>query len=225
MSVTIHGASVKRIEDPRLIRGEGTYLANRTVDGQLWMLPIRSDVPHATVTSVDTEAVLNDTATAEIYTHADFADHLMPIDAPKQPESTRRPLITDRARFVGDIVAVVVAESPEQARDAADVVWPEYDLLDAVVDVDTAFEETSGLKEVFLEPAVPEPSHAAGQAPVDPQEEEGVVVFRAGMTMEDLEKEAIRVVLEEVGGNRRKAAEYLGIGERTLYRKIKEYGL
>ncbi len=141
MSVTIHGASVKRVEDPRLIRGEGTYLANRAVDGQLWMLPVRSDVPHAVVTSIDTAAASAMPGVVAIYTHADFADHLMPIDAPKQPESTRRPLITDRARFVGDIVAVVVAESPQQARDAADAVWPEYEPLDAVVDIEAAFDD------------------------------------------------------------------------------------
>ena len=145
MSVTIHGASVKRIEDPRLIRGEGTYLANRTVEGQLWMLPVRSDVPHARVTSIDTEAASTMPGVVAIFTQSDFPDNLMPIDAPKQPESTRRPLITDRARFVGDIVAVVVAGSPEQARDAADVVWPEYDLLDAVVDIDTAFDDDATL--------------------------------------------------------------------------------
>ncbi len=143
MSVTIHGASVKRIEDPRLIRGEGTYLANRSVEGQLWMLPVRSDVPHALVTSVDTEAASTMPGVVAVFTHVDFADHLMPIDAPKQPESTRRPLITDRARFVGDIVAVVVAESPQQARDAADAVWPEYEMLNAVVDIDTAFEDAA----------------------------------------------------------------------------------
>jgi two-component system response regulator HydG len=45
------------------------------------------------------------------------------------------------------------------------------------------------------------------------------------MTMEDMEREAIRVALGEVGGNRRKAAERLGIGERTLYRKIQRFGL
>jgi DNA-binding NtrC family response regulator len=45
------------------------------------------------------------------------------------------------------------------------------------------------------------------------------------MTMDDMEKEAIRAALEEVSGNRRKAAERLGIGERTLYRKIQRYGL
>jgi DNA-binding NtrC family response regulator len=45
------------------------------------------------------------------------------------------------------------------------------------------------------------------------------------MTMEDLEREAIRAALQEVAGNRRKAAERLGIGERTLYRKIQRFGL
>ncbi|NJD18056.1 MAG: AAA family ATPase [Gemmatimonadetes bacterium] len=55
--------------------------------------------------------------------------------------------------------------------------------------------------------------------------EQGVVVFRPGMTMEDLEREAIRVALESVAGNRRKAAEILGIGERTLYRKLARYDM
>ena len=45
------------------------------------------------------------------------------------------------------------------------------------------------------------------------------------MTMSDLEREAIRLTLAAVGGNRRKAAERLQIGERTLYRKLREYGI
>ena len=45
------------------------------------------------------------------------------------------------------------------------------------------------------------------------------------MTMQDLEREAIAAALREVGGNRRKAAHLLRIGERTLYRKIKDYGI
>jgi DNA-binding NtrC family response regulator len=45
------------------------------------------------------------------------------------------------------------------------------------------------------------------------------------MTMEELEREAIRAVLREMDGNRRKAAESLGIGERTLYRKIRKFGI
>jgi transcriptional regulator of acetoin/glycerol metabolism len=56
-------------------------------------------------------------------------------------------------------------------------------------------------------------------------EREDVVVYRPGMTMEDLEREAIAAALKEVDGNRRKAADLLGIGERTLYRKIRKYEL
>jgi DNA-binding NtrC family response regulator len=59
----------------------------------------------------------------------------------------------------------------------------------------------------------------------DMDDEHAVVVFRPGMTMADLEKAAIAAALREVAGNRRKAAEMLGMGERTLYRKIKEYGI
>jgi DNA-binding NtrC family response regulator len=51
------------------------------------------------------------------------------------------------------------------------------------------------------------------------------VVYRPGMTMADVEKAAIEAALQEYQGNRRKAAEVLGIGERTLYRKIKAYRL
>jgi len=85
------------------------------------------------------------------------------------------------------------------------------------------FPSDVGLKEVFPAPVgdpVPGP-----EAQVEESPENGVVVYRPGMTMEDMEEEAIRAVLEEVGGNRRKAAERLDIGERTLYRKIKKYGL
>jgi DNA-binding NtrC family response regulator len=59
----------------------------------------------------------------------------------------------------------------------------------------------------------------------DTDDEHGVVVFRPGKTMAELEKEAITAALKEVAGNRRRAAEMLGMGERTLYRKIKEYGI
>jgi DNA-binding NtrC family response regulator len=73
------------------------------------------------------------------------------------------------------------------------------------------------------------PLHFSDDSDDQPDEqdavEEGTVVFRPGMTMEDLERQAIEAALRMVDGNRRKAAEELGIGERTLYRKIKEYGL
>src|SRR5207248_5977561 len=54
---------------------------------------------------------------------------------------------------------------------------------------------------------------------------EGEVVYRAGMTKAEVERAAIEAALRQTKGNRRKAAEILGIGERTLYRKLKEYAL
>jgi DNA-binding NtrC family response regulator len=81
-----------------------------------------------------------------------------------------------------------------------------------------------------VEPAVVEPvidarTGGLGSGAVGGGEHPDVVVFRPGMTMEDLEREAIIAALDDVGGNRRKAAERLGIGERTLYRKIRKFGL
>ena len=71
--------------------------------------------------------------------------------------------------------------------------------------------------ETAEELAVEEPRRGAGLS--------GTVVFEPGMTMEDMERRAIQAALAEVHGNRRKAAELLGIGERTLYRKISKYEL
>jgi DNA-binding NtrC family response regulator len=64
--------------------------------------------------------------------------------------------------------------------------------------------------------------------PARPRQEDSEdtdIVYRPGMTLEEMEERAIRAALADVGGNRRKAAEQLGMGERTLYRKIKKYGL
>ena len=59
----------------------------------------------------------------------------------------------------------------------------------------------------------------------DAFDEASTVVFRPGVTIQEMERDAIVAALKAVGGNRRKAADMLGMGERTLYRKIKEYGI
>ena len=73
----------------------------------------------------------------------------------------------------------------------------------------------------------PPPRHIEDVQPAEDEleAEHEVVVFKPGMTLQDLEKNAIAAALREVAGNRRKAAEMLGMGERTLYRKIKEFGI
>jgi DNA-binding NtrC family response regulator len=73
--------------------------------------------------------------------------------------------------------------------------------------------------------AVVETAVEAVEVRIPGQSPDGVVIFRPGMTMEDMEREAIRAALDSVAGNRRKAAELLGIGERTLYRKISRYDM
>jgi DNA-binding NtrC family response regulator len=71
-----------------------------------------------------------------------------------------------------------------------------------------------------------EVGHGAALGPIDTGAvEEPTVVYRAGMRMADVERAAIEAALRETNGNRRRAAELLGIGERTLYRKLKEYAL
>ncbi|HYW10620.1 MAG TPA: sigma-54 dependent transcriptional regulator [Longimicrobium sp.] len=69
------------------------------------------------------------------------------------------------------------------------------------------------------------PAIAYPELDVEPEREEGTVVFRPGKTMADMEREAISAALLHSRGNRRRAAEMLGIGERTLYRKLKEYNI
>ncbi len=69
------------------------------------------------------------------------------------------------------------------------------------------------------------PAMAFPEPEPEPEREEGTVVFRPGKTMADMEREAISAALLHSRGNRRRAAEMLGIGERTLYRKLKEYNI
>ena len=85
----------------------------------------------------------------------------------------------------------------------------------------------AGMEVPFLPEFSTLPKKDSGELELPPadSEPEGVVVYRPGMTMQDMEREAITAALTEVRGNRRRAAEMLGIGERTLYRKIKEFGL
>ena len=82
----------------------------------------------------------------------------------------------------------------------------------------------AGIEVGAYPPPEPEEDEAFTAAGVPPQDAR-VIVFEPGMTMEDIERQAIAAALDEVGGNRRKAADLLGIGERTLYRKIAKYDL
>ena len=104
-------------------------------------------------------------------------------------------------------------------------------LFDMRMDLDDLRREFEIYKQRQREPVLAgggfAPALAWAPPPPEPEpvEERGVVVYRSGKTMQDLEREAIGAALQEARGNRRRAAEMLGIGERTLYRKLKEYQL
>ncbi|HVR31881.1 MAG TPA: xanthine dehydrogenase family protein molybdopterin-binding subunit [Acidimicrobiia bacterium] len=141
MAGSILGASVKRVEDPRFVTGAASYLSDIHFPGEVWMAVVRSTVPHAVVTSVDIEAARAMPGVVAVYTAQDFSDLIMPTEFGDHPAVMQRPLIpADRVRFVGDIVAVVVAESSTQAVDAAAEVWAEYDELEPVIDPKAAAE-------------------------------------------------------------------------------------
>jgi carbon-monoxide dehydrogenase large subunit len=141
MGRSILGAAVKRTEDPRFITGAGSYLGDIEIDDALWMVPVRSDVAHGLLTAVDVADARSHPGVVTVYVSGDLDIGLMPVGAPGLDDTTRRPTIaTDRVRFVGDIVAVVVAETKQAAVDAADLVWPDIDNLPAVSNPEDAAE-------------------------------------------------------------------------------------
>jgi len=136
--MTLVGESVKRIEDPRLITGKGTYVGDVSVPGMLHMQIVRSPHGHANIKNIDVSAANSSPGVVAIFTGADIAEQLgsLPVgwvldEEMKQPPHP--PLATDRVRMVGDAVAVVVADSIAEAVEAAELVDVDYEVLEAVV--------------------------------------------------------------------------------------------
>jgi len=133
MGQSILGAAVKRVEDPRFITGAGTFLDDMHVDDALWMVPVRSIFPHGELGDIDIDAALAMSGVGRVYVADDLDMARMPLGAPGLEEVTRRPAIaSERVRYVGDIVAVVVARTEQKARDAAELVWADIEPLPSV---------------------------------------------------------------------------------------------
>lgn len=146
MGSSILGAAVKRVEDPRFITGTGRYLSDIEAENALWMAVARSMVPHGELRHVDTDEACAAPGVVAVYVHADLAVNPLPVGAPGLDNTTRRPLIaSDRVRFVGEIVAVVVAETEKAAVDAADLIWADIDPLPSVSTPEEAAEADAPL--------------------------------------------------------------------------------
>ncbi|MDE0231509.1 MAG: xanthine dehydrogenase family protein molybdopterin-binding subunit [bacterium] len=133
MSSSVIGAAVKRVEDPRLIRGRGRFVGNLNRPDALWMKVVRSDIPHGVITDVDISEAIDSPGVVAVYTAADLGLRGLPAGSPGADPGFGQPVpATDRVRFTGEAVAIVVAETDAQATDAAERVWVEIDPLPAV---------------------------------------------------------------------------------------------
>jgi len=145
------GAEVRRKEDPELITGEARYTDDISVPAMLWMHVVRSPFAHALITSVDVSKALAMEGVVGAFSGQDLADDwagpmLMAWPVTEDIHNPPHwPLTKDKARYQGDGVAVVVAETRAIAADAAELVEVDYEPLDAVVDMETALRDGSTL--------------------------------------------------------------------------------
>src|SRR3954447_12076317 len=137
------GRDRRRKEDQRLITGRTRWTDNLTLPGMLHLAMVRSPFAHATIKSIDVSAANAMTNVVDVLTGKDFGEELgvcinaWPI-TPDQKTPTHSPMPADRVAFAGEIVAVVVARSAAEARDAAELVDVEYDELPAALDLKDA---------------------------------------------------------------------------------------
>jgi aerobic carbon-monoxide dehydrogenase large subunit len=140
----VFGSGIRRREDPRLLTGTARYTADFTLPGMAHAAILRSPHGHARIRSIDTAAAKAAPGVVAVFTGADISGVLQPIPCAwllPNAELKTTPylaLANDVVRYVGDAVAVVVAESPYQAYDALDLVNVDYDPLPAVVDPQAA---------------------------------------------------------------------------------------
>jgi carbon-monoxide dehydrogenase large subunit len=140
------GAPVKRREDRALLTGRGTFVDNMAPAGMVSLVVVRSPYAHARVTKVDLDAARKADGVIAALSAADLQDDwkaAMPCAWPVT-EEMKNPAhypLTDVARYQGDGVAVVVAESRAQAKDAAELVEVDWEPLDAIVDVSKALDD------------------------------------------------------------------------------------
>jgi carbon-monoxide dehydrogenase large subunit len=143
------GQPVRRREDLRLVRGAGRYTADENLPDQVYAVMLRSPHAHARIRSIRKDEALKAPGVLAVLTGADFvADGLKPIphkvwshhpaeiqlDPPEVFTAPHYPLPTDKVRFVGEAVAMIVAETVNAAKDGAERVEIDYEDLPAVTE-------------------------------------------------------------------------------------------
>ena len=153
MGAKFFGAAVKRREDPRFLRGEGRFIDDVILPGLLHAAFLRSPHAHARIVRIDTAAAAAAPGVVRVFTFTDLERWMKPLplfgavppglgavvkfDIRQAPQWA---LCRERVRHVGEIVAMVVADSPERAQDAVELIQVDWEALPAVVDMTRAAE-------------------------------------------------------------------------------------
>jgi carbon-monoxide dehydrogenase large subunit len=142
---SILGAAVRRREDPRLVTGKGRFVADVTAENALHAHFVRSPVAHARIAGVDTTAARALPGVVAVFTAADLALPTRAGFAPLGNAFNKPPLADGVVRFVGDPIALVVAETAEVANDAAAALEIDLDPLPHVIDPEAALKDDAPL--------------------------------------------------------------------------------
>ena len=134
------GQPVPRTEDPKLVRGQGHYTDDVNLPGQAFAAIVRSAHAHGVIRSIETAAARAMPGVHAVYTGADLSGYgtlkcVVPLnnrDGTPMRKPARPALPTDKVRYVGDPIACVIAETAQQAKDAAEAVVVDIDSLPAV---------------------------------------------------------------------------------------------
>ncbi len=144
VATPVFGASIRRVEDPHLIRGAGRYVDDLQPDGCLHVVFLRSHLAHATIARIDLAAARKAKGVVAAWSAADM-ENVKPLrieaDVDRMARPERRVLSSGRVRHAGEAVAMLVAESLAEARDALELIELDLDPLPVVTDMERALQE------------------------------------------------------------------------------------
>ena len=138
------GARLERKEDLRLVTGQGKYLADIVLPGMLHAVFVRSEYAHAKILGIDTSAALETPGVVAVLTGDDFKTDVksmrQPVLLPNLPAVYPEyfALATDKVKYHGDPIAVVIARDKYTAEDAAELVIVDYEELPVILDAEAA---------------------------------------------------------------------------------------
>lgn len=131
---SILGTRVVRTEDPALLVGGAKYVADLPLENRLHAVFVGSEVAHGSIRTIDVDEAAAMPGVVGVFTASDLGLAPQHSFVPVHPDLNRPPLAVDRVRFVGEPVAVVLAETQENGVDAAQHVWADVEPAGAVID-------------------------------------------------------------------------------------------